>query len=50
MEVKEIEVTKTEKIYELTESEYNELINSSREYGSTKNKRLYNFLLQQFHI
>lgn len=38
MEVKEIEVTKTEKIYELTETEYKDLINHSRQYGSVKTK------------
>jgi hypothetical protein len=38
METREIEVTKTEKIYELTETEYKELINNSRSYGAIKTK------------
>lgn len=38
MEVKEVEVTKKEKIYELTESEYKKLIADSRKYGSLKTK------------
>lgn len=38
MEVKEVEVIKTEKIYKLSESEYKDLINDSRQYGSVKTK------------
>lgn len=38
METREIEVTKTEKIYELTETEYKELITNSRSYGAIKTK------------
>ena len=38
METKEIKVSKIIKQYALTEDEYHNLINNSREYGSRKTK------------
>ena len=48
MEVKEVEVTKKEKIYQLTESQYEELIVKEREYGSLKIKDYIIFCYNNF--
>lgn len=49
MKVKEVEVTKKEKIYELTESEYNELINKERSYGARKTKEYIGFCWDNYY-
>lgn len=43
MEVKEIEITKKEKIYELTESELKDIKNECRAYGSRKTREYIRF-------
>ena len=48
MEIKEIEITKKEKIYSLTESEYNELIQKEREYGAEKTKQYIGFCYNNY--
>lgn len=48
MEVKEVEVIKKEKIYELTQSEYEKLIADSRKYGSNKTKEYIIFCYNNF--
>lgn len=49
MEVKEVEVTKKEKIYELTESEYKELLNKARNYGAQKTKEYIGFCWNNYY-
>ena len=48
MEIKEIEITKKEKIYSLTESEYHELIREEREYGAEKTKEYIGFCYNNY--
>lgn len=43
MEIKEIEISKKEKIYTLTESEYKNLKCKEREYGSRKTREYIGF-------
>lgn len=49
MEVKEVEVTKKEKIYELTESEYEDKINAARNYGAQKTKEYIGFCWNYYY-
>lgn len=49
MEVKEVEVTKKEKIYELTESEYEDKINAARNYGAQKTKEYIGFCWNNYY-
>lgn len=48
MEVKEVEVTKTEKIYTLSEKEYNDLLCKERAYGARKTKEYLGFAFQNY--
>lgn len=50
METKEIKVSKTIKQYTLTEDEYHNLINNSREYGSRKTKEYIIFCTKYYKL
>lgn len=49
MEVKEVEVIKKEKIYELTESEYEDNINVAKNYGAQKTKEYIGFCWNNYY-
>lgn len=48
MEIKEVEVTKKEKIYTLTEEEYVELQNKAKSYGARKTKEYIAFCFNHY--
>ena len=50
METKEIKVSKIIKQYTLTEDEYHNLINNSREYGSRKTKEYIIFCTKYYKL
>ena len=50
METKEIKVSKIIKQYALTEDEYHNLINNSREYGSRKTKEYIIFCTKYYKL
>ena len=49
MEVMGVETTKKEKIYELTESEYEKLLNKARNYGAQKTKEYIGFCWNNYY-
>lgn len=49
MEVKEVEITKKEKIYELTESEIKDLKRECKAYGSRKTKEYISFCFLNYY-
>lgn len=49
MEVKEVEITKKEKIYELTESEFKDLKRECRAYGSRKTRQYISFCFLNYY-
>ena len=50
MEVKEVEITKKEKIYELTESEFKNLKRECRAYGSRKTREYIAFCYLNYRL
>lgn len=50
MEVKEVEVTKTEKMVTMTESEYEKLLIKERKYGAIKTKQYIAFCYLNFRL
>ena len=50
MEIRETTVTKTEKIYTLTEKEYMNLKNQCKAYGSAKTREYISFCLANYHL
>ena len=50
MEVKEVEITETAKIYELTESEFKDLKRECRAYGSRKTRQYIAFCYLNYKL
>lgn len=49
MEVREVEITKKEKIYELTESEFKDLKRECKAYGSRKTRQYISFCFLNYY-
>lgn len=50
MEIREVEVTKTEKVYTLTESEFKDLKRECRAYGSRKTREYIAFCYLNYRL